>query len=177
MQRRKLLAALGALGAGGAAAGTGAFTETSADRSFQLQVTGDASAYLGVSATSGPNGNYVDTTSAGEFAIDLTGSNDNIGDGIAGGEGVNSNGFTFFDRVFRVENQGTQEIDVEISPLILTETSNGDALVVTILPLFAGRVTLGPGEAQTFDLFAFDAQTGNVGETIDETVQITAEAA
>jgi hypothetical protein len=47
----------------------------------------DASAYLGIQPTDQSNGNYVDTTSNDALAINFTDSNNNIGDGIAGGEG------------------------------------------------------------------------------------------
>ena len=178
MNRRQLLTTLGVLGAGGVAIGTGAFTETSADRAFSVQVTGDAAGLLGLDSAPGPNGAYADGADDGEIEVDLTSSNENVGDGIAGGEGVNSNGFTLAENVFQIVNQGTQEVRVSIDPPTLTfsQVNGSDVLVVFLLPLFADRFTLAPGEAQTFSLFAFDARTGNVGTTVDDTIEVTAEA-
>lgn len=116
MKRRNLLSALGALAAGGAVAtGTGAFTATTADRQFSVSVAGDSNAFLGLSPTSGPNGAYADGADDGELELDFTEDNENIGSGIAGGNGINSNSITHFDDVFEVQNQGTQEVIVSVT--------------------------------------------------------------
>jgi hypothetical protein len=104
MQRRKYLAAFGSLAAGGAAMmGTGAFTSVTADRTVEVNVAGDASAYLGLEPVSAsPNSAYVDV-SGGEVSFDFSDSNSNVG-----GDGFNPDATTRVNDLLRVTNQGTQ---------------------------------------------------------------------
>ncbi|WP_181861666.1 DUF1102 domain-containing protein [Haloplanus salinus] len=96
------------MGAGGAL-GTGAFTSVSADRSVQVNVVDDASAYLRLVPVPGSgNAAYVNTD-GGTLSIDISDGNDNVL-----GNGVNPNATTVFDDLFRIENQGTQTIYVWI---------------------------------------------------------------
>ncbi|MFB6123833.1 MAG: hypothetical protein ABEJ78_10290 [Haloferacaceae archaeon] len=81
MQRRKFIAGVGALAAGGAAAlGTGAFTSARASRIVSVDVTGDQQSYLGLrpNADSGA----VSTGSDGTLAIDLASDSGHGGTGI-----------------------------------------------------------------------------------------------
>lgn len=177
MERRQLLAALGALSAGGASAvGTGAFTGASADRGFQVQVSGDASALLGIKSSSGPNSAYADTTSGGEFRVNLSPSNKNIGSGIAGGEGINPNSTTFIQDVFEIANQGTQEIEIGIAPLVFIKNEPGDLLIVFVVPLFPVDFTLGVGESQSFSLLVLSSESEPVDTSVQATLDIVAEA-
>ena len=110
MQRRKLLAGMGSLAAGSAAAmGTGAFTETSVDRAVTVQVANDAAGYLGLSdVDSSPNSQFVSQDgSNGELAIDVDDSGN-------GGSGVNLNSHTRIDDLFKITNQGTQTVYASI---------------------------------------------------------------
>jgi hypothetical protein len=109
MRRRRLLLGAGTvLGASGTL-GTGAFTSVSADRSVQVSVVDDASAYLRlVPVPSSGNSAYVNTD-GGTLSIDMSDSN-----GGVLGNGVNPNATTVFDDLFRIENQGTQTIYVWI---------------------------------------------------------------
>lgn len=112
------MASLGVLAAGGAgAAGTGAFSNVEAERDVTITVAEDSSGYLGIQPGDGPNGNYVDTTGNDALAVNLTGDNDNIGSGVAGGLGINANALTSISDVFKIRNQGTQDIDVAVTPL------------------------------------------------------------
>lgn len=118
MNRRQYVASLGVLVGGGAAAvGTGAFSSVEAERDVAITVAEDAGAYLGIQPVDGPNGNYVDTTGSDALALNLTGDNDNIGNGLAGGEGLNTNAVTSMADVFEVRNQGTQEVELAVTPL------------------------------------------------------------
>ncbi|WP_257298015.1 hypothetical protein [Haloarchaeobius sp. FL176] len=118
MNRRKFVLGLGALAGGGAAAmGTGAFSNVEAQRDISVTVANDASAYLGIQPGEGPNGKYADTTSNDALAISLTDQNNNIGNGVAGGKGINTNAVTSIGEIFKVQNQGTQEVDVAVTPL------------------------------------------------------------
>jgi hypothetical protein len=81
MRRRKLLAGLGSLAAGGAAVmGTGAFSSATASRSVAVDVASDSNAQIGLVA-----GDVSDISekSNGEIELSLTGDGE--------GEGVNTN--------------------------------------------------------------------------------------
>jgi hypothetical protein len=109
MNRRKFLAMLGTAAAGtSAAVGTGAFTSVSADRSVSVQVADDADAFLAMTPSNGPNGDYA-SSNDGELVVQLNGS-----DGTPSGSGVNDDAVTKIKDVFRMRNQGTQRIYVYI---------------------------------------------------------------
>lgn len=173
MNRRQLIAAMGTISAGGAiVTGTGAFTSVEADRDVAVQVADDANAFLALEAI-GPNAPYT-TTSDGQLGIDLTSSNA-TGEG---GQGVNSDAVTVFRELFEVRNQGTQEIDVEITPLTFVDTDSGDTLLVLIVPQTDfPSVTLAPGDDETYSLVvdAFPGGTGSDVE-IDDAITVTGEA-
>ena len=121
MERRKFVVGLGALASGSAAAvGTGAFTSVTADRQVDVQVAGDASAYLGLKDSGDANDAYFDT-SGDEHFVDFA-------DSGHGGSGVNPNADTVAESVFKITNQGTQsvEIDLSTSASNLTVQDNGD---------------------------------------------------
>jgi hypothetical protein len=113
MNRRKFIAALGAATAGtSAAAGTGAFTSVSADRSVSVQVANDSSAFLGLV----PGDTGLVTESGGTLQVNLDGT------GTAA-EGVNFNAVTQIgshenpedDHAFKIVNQGTQSVMLKMS--------------------------------------------------------------
>ena len=105
MQRRKFVVGLGSLAAGGAATmGTGAFASVEATRSVGVNVAGDASAYLGLEATSP----YAETNDSGNQLVLDFGGNGN--DGI----GINPDSVTTFDGVFRMTNNGPNALDITI---------------------------------------------------------------
>ena len=130
MERRKFVVGLGALAAGsGAAVGTGAFSSASTgDRTVEVEVTGDANAYLALEPVSkgeqGGNGHFARINEDGELELVLDGSND-LGSedrlpDFQQGSGVNPDSTYKFDNVFRIGNQGPNtggglgEIDVWI---------------------------------------------------------------
>ena len=105
MERRKFLIGLGALSAGGAAAvGTGAFDSVDADRTAEVNVAGDDSAYL---ALTGDDDFVDDDSEESELTIDLGGARTEYG-----GEGFNDDAVTEVSGVFTIENQGTQDVEV-----------------------------------------------------------------
>lgn len=108
MQRRKFIAAMGSIAAGGAATvGTGAFTSIEADRGVNIEVAADDAAFLGLEPLDTPNSNqYVELN---DGTLDIS-----IGQSGNGGGGVNLNALTKFDRMFQVTNQGTQAISLFI---------------------------------------------------------------
>jgi hypothetical protein len=170
MNRRQLIAAMGTIGAGGAVVtGTGAFTSVEADRDVAVQVADDANAFLALEAI-GPNAPYTDTSN-GQLGIDLTSSNATG----SGGQGVNTDAVTVFQELFEVRNQGTQDVDVQITPLTFVDTDSGNTLIVLIVPQTNfPTVTLTPGNAETYSLVV-DAFPGGTspGIEIDDTMTVT----
>lgn len=199
MDRRKFVLSVGALAGGGSLAlGTGAFSSVEAERDVGVTVADDASAYLGIQPGDGPNGNYVDTNDDDTLAINLTGDNDNIGDGLAGGEGLNTNAVTGISDLFEVQNQGTQPIDLEVSPLAFGDLDldwfGVDGILGVLLVPQIGQVELdlnfdwtipanmisiselAPGEAITFGLAAFAVPESAVDTVaVSDMIEITAE--
>mgnify|MGYP000008005491 FL=1 len=109
VNRRGALIGLGGLvAAGGAALGTGAFTTVTAERTVNIQTTGDASAFLALEPATD------DDTDNGEYA---DGSNDQIqitlnadADAQSGAQGLNKNAETVIRDIVKVTNNGTQSL-------------------------------------------------------------------
>ncbi|MYL18145.1 DUF1102 domain-containing protein [Halorubrum terrestre] len=116
MERRKFVVGLGALASGSAAAmGTGAFTSVEADRNVDVNVSDDAAAYLRLQGSGGNNSEYVTQDGDGnQLAINLTDSNNNF-PSSTDPNGVNPDAVTQLDNLFVIQNQGTQEVSVDIS--------------------------------------------------------------
>ena len=103
MERRKFVVGLGSLAAGGAAAmGSGAFASVEATRSVNVNVAGDKSAYLGLDETSP----YAQVKGK-QLAL-------NFDDNGEGGKGVNADAVTTFDGVFKMMNNGPNDLDITI---------------------------------------------------------------
>jgi hypothetical protein len=123
MQRRKFLIGTGALAAGSAAAiGTGAFTSVQADRTVNVEVAGDDGAYLKIVPTDAPNSKFVSEKDNGELEIAIGDLGDEFGDtdkhafdaDAQPGDGVNPNARTTIESAFKIINQGTQEVEVDL---------------------------------------------------------------
>ena len=108
MQRRKFLATVGSLAAGTAAAiGTGAFTSVSANRTVNVELSDDSSAFLGLEAGAS---DLVDN-SGSTIQINLDGTS-------ALGTGANMDAVTTIgdpdnpadDYAFKITNQGTRPL-------------------------------------------------------------------
>ena len=103
MQRRKFLATVGAITAGSAAAiGTGAFASVEADRTVEVDVVGDQTAYLGLDADS-PYAHF----NGKQLVLDFSDNN-------SGGKGMNADAVATFDGVFEMTNNGPNELDITI---------------------------------------------------------------
>ncbi|WP_436903002.1 hypothetical protein [Halovenus halobia] len=112
MERRKFLIGAGSLAAGGAAAlGSGAFSSVRADRTVSVSTASDADALLAFDTTDAANKEYVET-SGGQVNIQLTDSSNYDEDGT----GVNQNAVTRIFDLFKVRNQGTQNVFVYVEP-------------------------------------------------------------
>jgi len=109
MDRRKFVIGMGSLAAGGAAAmGTGAFASVEATRSVSVNVAGDGSAYLGLEDTSP----YAETNGK---QMEL-----NFANNGNGGSGINADSVSTFDGVFRMVNNGPEDLDITIDKSGLT---------------------------------------------------------
>jgi hypothetical protein len=97
MRRRKVLAGLGSLAAGGAAVmGTGAISSTQANRTFSVSTSGDASAELGLE---GANDEYV-TDDGVDGQLEITLGN------------LNPNAVTGINELFTITNNTDHSLDV-----------------------------------------------------------------
>jgi len=117
MKRRKFLLGVGsATAAGSALIGSGAFSRVESHRDVSIAVAEDPDAYLGLDACNTVHGdNWVSIDEYGHLAIDISDHDDFSSSGPAApGEGVNSDSTTWFDRVFRICNQGKKDACVWI---------------------------------------------------------------
>ena len=174
MDRRTLLKSLGVAGAGGAiVTGTGAFTSVEASRNVSVTVEGDANAYLSLDDTGNDNSEYLNTNSAGELEIDLTGDNSTSG----GGSGVNADAVTVIEDLFEVRNQGTQEVEVTVTPLTFVDTDGPNTLAVLAVPDGSFPTsTLSTGNAETFSLVIDEFSPTDADVSIDSEINFLAEA-
>lgn len=128
--RRQVLLGLGtAVASSVAAIGTGAFTNTETSRSVNVAVANEDAAYLGLEpGDDAANGVFANQNQDNQIAIDI---NDEISGYDNTGTGVGLDSIYEFDDVFRVTNQGTQNIFVQIDPVSLDDNGDGtDDLVV-----------------------------------------------
>jgi len=198
MNRRNVLIGLGGIVAGGGAlVGTGAFTTVQAERTVNVQTTGDASAFLALVPTNDDqfnetyaNGAYAQQTE-GTLQINLDGTN-------SSGEGINKNAVTTIDNIVYVVNNGTQAVTTLNFTLEVTgtgdDTTHENALEITsgnatiaadggdlLGPSDASDVeddTLGPGEKVPFGL-EVDLLTSSISDFDPDgnaTVTLTIEA-
>jgi hypothetical protein len=83
--------------------GTGAFSSVEAERSVSVEVADDNNAYLGLAAER--DDIISDDGSDGQLSIDLGSQTTS-----KGGEGFNEDAVTEIEGVFKITNQGTQEV-------------------------------------------------------------------
>lgn len=176
MDRRTLLKALGMTGAGGAViTSTGAFTSVEANRDVAVQVSDDANAYLAIDDTGNANAEYVtEDATSGEFGLDFTGSNSTP----EGGSGVNADAVTVFENLFEVSNQGTQTVETEVTPLSFVESSGSDSTLIVLVVPQTGfpKVTIDPGETETYDLIVTATDAATTSTSLSETITVSGEA-
>lgn len=125
LNRRNVLIGIGTVAVGsGAALGSGAFTQVSAERTMTVDVAGDANAFLALEAVASTSA-VTDTggTDSNELEIDLS-------DSLTGaaGQGVNDNATTYIGELddtvspptiptaaFTITNNGADPVDVSVS--------------------------------------------------------------
>ena len=108
MNRRKfVIGAAGTALGGSALVGSGAFSSVEADRDVEVAVADDSAAFLALEPGV-KNGAYAQET-GGTLEINFDAGAD------VAGEGFNNDATTILNDVFRVRNQGTQDVKVDIS--------------------------------------------------------------
>lgn len=112
MDRRKFLVGVGGAAVGGSALiGSGAFTRVESQRQISIEVAADPDAYLGLAPTDSLNSqNYVDLDDNGHLFIDVGEIPE--GENEIGGDGVNSDSYTYFDNMFTMCNQGKADATI-----------------------------------------------------------------
>jgi hypothetical protein len=162
MQRRKFIAGVGSLAAGAAAVtGTGAFTSVSADRSLTVAVTGDASAFLGISkaeegGSDTPNAQEYVEINNGKITLDF--SNSNATGGSA--SGVNKDAKTLFDNLLDITNNGTQTVNVFVPE---SELEGGDDSGRGQLGIYYENTQDGDGDNGSLDAPGYSSVPGSGG--------------
>jgi hypothetical protein len=173
MKRRQVIALIGALSGGGAlAAGTGAFTSVNADRDVAVQVATDASAYLSIDKVPGsPNSQQHVEQNNGELAINVSTSND-------GGSGVNLDAVTVFEDLFEVGNQGTQDVEVGVTPLSFVEANGGNTTLIVLIVPESGfpTNTISPGTTETYDMVVTATDSATSSTDLSDTITVSGEA-
>ena len=146
MKRRTLLGSAAMTLGGASVIGTGAFTSVEAERSISVDVAGDADAFLQLQpycntendTQSGDeplqSSDFVYETSAETIAIDLTEQiSEQKGNGHIEGEGITDDSLWRFPNAFRITNQGTQpvciDLQVQDNDGEVTLNSGGSAIV------------------------------------------------
>jgi len=153
MKRRTLLGSAAMTLGGASVIGTGAFTSVRAERSISVDVVGDADAFLQLQPYCSTENNtqsedesvdpgdeplqssdFVYETSAETIAIDLTEHiSGHEGHGHIEGEGITDNSLWRFPNAFRITNQGTQpvciDLQVQDNDGEVTLNSGGSAMV------------------------------------------------
>ena len=114
--RRKALASIGAVGIGGSAVfGSGAFTQTAVDRSFDLAIDNDEDAALALEPNDGDYESEAVSQEDGVLKFDF--------DEFADAEGINSQGDTAFERLFTITNNTSHSLWVWMPTAV--EAPNG----------------------------------------------------
>jgi hypothetical protein len=162
MNRRKFLIGLGAtVGGGGALVGSGAFSSVSADRTAEVAIAEEDQAYLKITPTPNTaNGAFAGTTSQSDGEQLYLDFNDSIPNRDSQGVGQSSE--YEFDDVFRIENQGTQTVYVNITPV--TAHDENTLLKFYVRDGSGNRVFVSPGEN---DLELTTGAVSNIGVYIE----------
>ena len=161
---------MGTVGGGAAVVtGTGAFTSVTADRTVNVEVAGDASALLAIEGT-GEHSDYIDNSDGnGEFGIDLSGGS---------ASGVNADAITVVEDLFKVTNQGTQEVNLDVTPLAFVDTSGPNVLGVLVVPSTGfPSVDIPTGESEIYSLVVAEFSPTGADLSVDDgTINFFAEA-
>ena len=152
MERRKFVIGMGALAAGSAAAiGTGAFSSVEAERSVEIDVEGDAEAYLRLTG----DAEFIDDDTPEDSELEFAfGVNEETEEG---GQGFNDDAVTVVEDIVTIENQGTEDtVQVDFGE----DGDNDDEVTVNLedadvtlmLPDDVNDRTIDVGNSTTIDI-------------------------
>jgi len=171
--RRSVLIGLGGLVAGGGAIlSTGAFTTVEADRTVNIQTTGDANAFLAMTPARGDSA-FVSNTTDNTIEVNLDGTDSNNGNA----SGLNKNTRTRFEKLGQLANNGTQDvtsISLSVEETALSSPASGnheDAVKITT----EADNTLNPTSGTSVDLLSnnnSDISTMSPGETVTFGIEV-----
>jgi len=142
-----------------------------------VSVVGDQDAYLGLENTNDELSEFINRnppSGDSEFDIALDGATSN------GGSGINTRAVTTFENLFEIQNQGTQEIEVNVDPLAFsTGTGGAPALTLQVPTSSFPTFTLGAGNSEPITIIAAVDEGFNIqsGTEIGDRITITAESA
>jgi hypothetical protein len=164
-RKGKLFGLLAVFAAIGLVTASGAFTTVSAERTASVNVAGDANALLALEPADTPNGDEYAGTSNDQLEIELATEN---------AEGVNPNAVTEIDSVFRITNQGSQEVNVSISDSSSSDNSDAVTFHNGSTNLESGGKDIGTGESIIVSIRVDTTETD--GTSLIDEITITAEA-
>jgi hypothetical protein len=139
---------------------TGAFSSTSASRSADVTVAGDASAFLTLEKSEGPNGEFASYGPDGALQVRMG----------EGSRGVNPGSQTSFQNVFTISNKGAQAVSVWVtggSNAVTFVGPNGNSIESK-----GGAVTLRPGGQSLHVGLVIDSRGVQPGKNLLQTVEI-----
>jgi hypothetical protein len=139
---------------------TGAFSSTSASRSADVTVAGDASAFLALEKSEGPNGEFASYGSNGALQVRMG----------EGSRGVNPGSRTSFQNVFTISNKGSQPVSVWFAGGSKTVTfvgPNGNSIESE-----GGAVTLRPGGQSLHVGLIVDSRGVQPGKNLLQSVEV-----
>lgn len=166
MERRKFIAGLGSLTAAGAVGiGTGAFTSVSADRSVSVALEGDDDALLQIQPSDGPNADYA-TQNGNTLEINIDDTNS------VGGDGLNDDARTIIRDVFKITNQGTQDVYVFIENEDIPDGVGVFSDYPANAESGAGTPSSGPSEPTTGIGEGSQSKTGAPDHPIPERIKV-----
>lgn len=147
LTRRNTIIGLGTIAAGaGVIGGSGAFDSVSADRSFEVSVTGDSAALLGLTVTNETIAG-TDTVNGNDIIYFQLDSDETD----SGDPAINEAAVTKFFDAFEVANNGSQEVD-----LSMTLPNNLSGVVFrgndSDTDLTQNSVALSPGDTLSVDI-------------------------
>lgn len=139
MNRRNVLAGIGALTAGGGAIfGSGAFSQVEATRTVSLDIAGDSEALMALNVDSS-----IRTETDGEVGIDLE-NPDNGNSNVDNASGLNQNAVTTFEAALAITNQGADTVDLDVpSEIEIANSSNVSVTNTTDESLSGSKIGIG----------------------------------
>ncbi len=177
LSRRNTIIGLGALAAGaGIIGGSGAFDAVEADRSFEVEVAGDASGLLGLTVLNEFIAGEEEGGAGGNDIIFFRIDDDGNGEGPA----LNEDSETRFFEVFEMQNNGSQTVEVTIDTgdadgvtFQVTETRGDNQDVVdSDVDLESAGVALGPSESVSVDIYIDTTDGGYEQPPADDPYQM-----